>query len=330
MNKHKLLISAICFLYLSMTTSVVKAADILIIESYHADFNWDMAYKKGIKENLTSDYHFSYFQMDTKRLPVENHPEMAESAWQKYLTSKPDVVVLADDNALKYLGPRFKNTSTPVVYLGINNNPRNYDIYHVANITGVLERPLLKRSILYLNKLVGNVDKVLVLFDDSPSSAAAVGIEFQQGQAMKLRQVLVEVGMVSQYSQWQNKVLSAKANEIDFIVVGLYQTLRDEEGNHISAEQVMEWTSANSTVPVFGFWGYSIGANKAIGGLVIEGYEQGYTAAKIIKKIVAGENIAKIRPEVAKKGSYIFSREEVEKHKLIIPANMLGAITWVK
>ena len=330
MNKPQLVVSAIYFLLVLMSVSVVKAADILIIESYHADFNWDIEYKKGITDNLPNDYRFCYFQMDTKRLPVDKHMEMAERAWQKYLALQPDIVVLADDNALKYLGPRFKSTSTPVVYLGINNNPRNYEVYHTTNITGVLERPLLKRSILYLNKLVGNVDKVLVLFDDSPSSAAAVGIEFQQDQAMKLRQVLVEVGMVSQYSQWQEKVLSAKANEIDFIVVGLYQTLRDEEGNHVSAEQVIEWTSANSTVPVFGFWGYSIGENKAIGGLVIEGYEQGFTAAKIIKQIAMGENIAKIRPVVAKKGSYIFSREEVKKHKLIIPANMMGAITWVK
>lgn len=330
MDKYKLAILTLYFVCLLITVPVVKATDVLIIESYHEDYYWGIEYKKGITDNLTSNYHFSYFQMDTKRLPVDKHMVMAERAWQRYLDLKPDVVVLADDNALKYLGPRFKGTSTPVVYLGINNNPRNYEVYHTANITGVLERPLLKRSILYLNKLVGNVDKVLVLFDNSPSSAAAVGIEFQQGLAMKLRQVLVEVGMLSQYSQWQEKVLSAKANEIDFIVVGLYQTLRDEEDNHISAEEVIEWTSTNSTVPVFGFWGYSIGKNKAIGGLVIEGYEQGYTAAQIIKQIVAGENISKIRPEVAKKGSYIFSREEVKKHKLIIPANMMGAITWVK
>lgn len=330
MNKYQLAISAIFFLIISMTVTVVKAADILIIESYHADFYWDIEYKKGITDNLNNDYNFSYFQMDTKRLPVAKHLEMAERAWQKYLALKPDIVVLADDNALKYLGSRFKNTSTPVVYLGINNNPRNYDIYHVANITGVLERPLLKRSILYLNKLVGNVDKVLVLFDDSPSSLAAMGMEFKSDNEIKLRHVSVEVARVSQYSHWQKRVLSAKANEIDFIVVGLYQSVRDENGKHINADQVIEWTSANSNIPVFGFWDFSIGENKAIGGLVIEGYEQGYTAAKIIKQIIAGENIGKIRPEVAKKGSYIFSREEVKKHKLIIPANMMGAITWVK
>jgi ABC-type uncharacterized transport system substrate-binding protein len=330
MNKSQLVISAVYFILTLMATFAVKAADILIVESYHADFYWDMEYKKGIADNLTSDYHFSYFQMDTKRLPVEKHLEMAELAWQKYLMLKPDIVVLADDNALKYLGPRLKNTSTPVVYLGINNNPRHYETYHAANITGVLERPLLKRSILYLKKLVNNVDKVLVLSDDTPSSKTAMGMEFESHNVIKLRGVIIEVARVTQFSHWQEKVLSAEANEIDFIVVGLYQNIRDENGSHVNADQVIEWTSANSDIPVFGFWDFSIGKNKAIGGLVIKGYEQGYTAAKIIKRIVAGENVAAIRPEVAKKGSYIFSREEVKKHNLIIPTDMNSAITWVK
>lgn len=330
MNKSQLLTSAVFLLFTLMTVSVVKAADVLIIESYHADFNWDIEYKKGITENLTSDYRFSYFQMDTKRLPVGKHLEMADLAWQKYLVVKPDIVVLADDNALKYLGPRFKNTATPVVYLGINNNPRDYEIYYAANITGVLERPLLKRSILYLKKLVTNVDKVLVLSDDTPSSKAAMGMEFENQDVTKLREVLVEVARVSQFSHWQEKVLSAKESDIDFIVVGLYQGIRDENGNHVSAERVIQWTSTHSDVPIFGFWDFSIGINKAIGGLVIKGYEQGYTAAKIIKRIVAGESVTAIRPEVAKKGSYIFSREEVKKHNLIIPTNMNSAITWVK
>jgi len=329
MNKVQLALWSICLFFIAMM-STANAVNILIIESYHADFQWDIEYKKGIIDNLIGEYHFSYFQMDTKRLPQDKHVQMAERAWQKYLALKPDIVVLGDDNALRYLGPRFKNTLTPVIYLGINNNPRNYEIYRAGNITGVLERPLLKRSILYLNKLVKNVDKVLVLFDGSPSSIAAVGMEFKSDNLMMLGQILVKVDMIPQYSQWQEKVLSAKANDIDFIVVGLYQSMKDGKGSHINAEQVIKWTSAHSAVPVFGFWDFSIGENKAIGGLVIEGYQQGYTAAQMIKQIVAGENIEVIRPRVAQKGRYIFSKVEVGKHQLSIPANMMGTITWVK
>lgn len=79
MNKSQLAFSAIYILCILMTASVAKAAEILIIESYHAGFYWDIEYKKGIRDNLTSDFHFSYFQMNTKRLPVDKHLEMAEA-----------------------------------------------------------------------------------------------------------------------------------------------------------------------------------------------------------------------------------------------------------
>ncbi|PKG81522.1 hypothetical protein CXF85_18870 [Colwellia sp. 75C3] len=317
-------------LFTVMMPFVANGENIFIIESYHENFQWDIEYKKGITENLSGTHNFSYFQMDTKRLPKDKHAQMADHAWQKYLSIKPDIVVLGDDNALKYLGPRLKHTNTPVVYLGINNNPRNYELYQANNITGVLERPLLKRSIIYLNKLFEHVDKVLVLFDASPSSSAAVSMEFKTSNVMKLGGISIEVDQITQYSLWQQKVRKAKNNEIDFIILGLYQTMLDEQGNIVSASQVIEWTSAHSLVPVFGFWDFSIGENKAIGGLVIEGYQQGYSAAQILNQIIAGKKVINIRPQVAKKGRFIFSKTELAKHKLVIPNELKKTINWVK
>ena len=209
---------------------------ILIIESYHAEYAWDKEYIKGITDNLEGEHTFSFFQMDTKRLPVSEHKKMAELAWQKYLNIKPDIVVLGDDNALKYLGPKLKYTKTPVIYLGINNNPRRYDIFGARNITGVLERPLLKRSIIYLSKIFEEVDKVLVLFDSSPSSRGAISTEFKSSNVLKLGTVSVEV---DQIAQWQKKVITARQNDIDYIRVGIYQTMVDEQGNHVPAKEVM-------------------------------------------------------------------------------------------
>jgi ABC-type uncharacterized transport system substrate-binding protein len=318
------------YVFLFLTISLKTYAEkILVIESYHADFQWDIDYKKGIVDNVLGEHDFSYIQLDTKRLPINKHAQMVELAWKKYQDLQPDIVVLGDDNALKYLGPKLKNTGTPVVYLGINNNPRSYDLYRASNITGVLERPLLKRSILYLSKLFNQAEKALILFDSSPSAYAAVSMEFKTSNVMKLGRMSVEVDQIEQYSLWQQKVISAGRNNIDFIIVGLYQTLRDKQGNRISAKQVIEWTSKNSTVPVFGFWEFSIGKDMAIGGLVIEGYQQGYTAAQIINRIIAGEEISGIRTQVAKKGRYVFSKAEFAKQSFVIPDSMEKTIVWI-
>ncbi len=220
MNKVRLIL---LFLYLFLCLMKVSNADnILIIESYHAEFQWDTEYKKGIVDNVLGKHDFSYFQLDTKRLPENEHANRVELAWQKYLTESPDIVVLGDGNALEYLGPRLKNTATPVVYLVINNNPRNYGLYSASNITGVLERPLLKRSIIYISKLFTKVNKELVLFDASTTSDAAVDIEFKTSNVLKLGNISVEIDQVSQYSLWQKKVKTALKNDVDYIIVGTY------------------------------------------------------------------------------------------------------------
>ena len=157
MNKVQ---GALLYSLLYLTTCFAANAEkILVIESYHADFQWDIEYKKGIVDNIVGEHNFSYVQLNTKRLAESKHAAMVAIAWQRYISFKPDIVVLGDDNALKYLGPKLEGVGIPVVYLGINNNPRNYELYQASNITGVLERPLLKRSVLYLSELFDEVIK---------------------------------------------------------------------------------------------------------------------------------------------------------------------------
>ncbi len=41
---------------------------VLVIESYHKEFYWDAAYRKGIENIIGDRVHLHYFEMDTKRL----------------------------------------------------------------------------------------------------------------------------------------------------------------------------------------------------------------------------------------------------------------------
>jgi hypothetical protein len=127
---------------------------VLVIESYNRDYAWDKGYRSAIEEALGSRYTLEWYEMDTKRLPVGEHQRMADGAWARYLALSPDLVILGDDAALKFLGPRFATVHTPVVFLGINANPRNYLERVPPNMTGVLERPILKRSLVYINELL--------------------------------------------------------------------------------------------------------------------------------------------------------------------------------
>ena len=133
------------------TQSFADKKDILIIESYHSGYQWSRDYVNTISNSL-SEFTVQHFQMDTKRLPATMYPARAEKAWKVIQAIDPLLIFLGDDNALQYLSHRLSTTNYPVVYLGINSNPRNSGVYKYKNITGILERPLLKRSLITAKK----------------------------------------------------------------------------------------------------------------------------------------------------------------------------------
>ncbi len=135
-------------------TSAFAKETILVIESYHAEYAWDKDFNRGIEKVIGDQYNIVNFYMDTKRVAKSEYANRAEAAWAKYKQVKPSLVILADDNALKLLGKRFESEPTLVVYLGINGSPRNYISLKSKNITGVIERPLLKRSLVTLSSIL--------------------------------------------------------------------------------------------------------------------------------------------------------------------------------
>jgi len=320
---------AFIFMICGLICCHAQPAHILVIESYHAQYPWDMGYKKALQEHIAGEHQFSFFEMDTKRVTRAQYLYRAELAWTHYQDLKPDIVVLGDDNALKYLGGRLAQTLTPVVYLGINNNPRNYGIANADNITGVLERPLIKRSIMTAAAIAKDMKRVLILFDSGNTAQIALANEFANQKTSTVSNIQVETKLIGNYALWKNQVLSAKSKDFDAIIIGLYHTLRDEKDQHIAAEQVLSWTSKNTSLPLFGLWDFAIGQNKACGGLVLQSYQQGAAAANIINRILQGESPQQIRPTTATNGTYLFSRSEIERFRLLVPEQIALSAKWI-
>lgn len=309
----------------------VRAADdtILVVESYNAEMQWDANYKEALQEALGKKYHLEYFQMDTKRLPREQHAAMADKAWALYLALHPVLVILGDDAALKLLAPRLGTTATPVVYLGINNNPREYfDARVVRNITGVLERPILKRNIALVSELVPHAKRALVLFDMDITSQVVRQETFDGKSRQQIGATLVELKLVNRWEQWQAEVLNAKDN-YDVIFVGLYQALHDGGGRSVNkTDQVARWTAAHTPVPIFGFWDWAVGPEKTIGGLVLYGRDQGKAAAEIALRILSGTPPERIYPVTADRGKFLYSRKQLQRFHLTLPENIAAEASY--
>ena len=305
-----------------------NAADILVVESYHQEYSWDASYKKALLATLGKDHQLTFFQMDTKRLPASEHPAQADKAWAQYRAQRPALVILGDDNALKYLGPRLAQESVPVVYLGINNNPRSYFQSPPKNFTGVLERPLFKRSIATISKVVKpRPKKVLVLFDDGTTARAAVSEAFGGNIGINVFGVSAKLRLIPSWVQWQVQIKRAREHGYDAIIMGLYHTITDVDGSNIPANDVMTWTVANADVPLFSFWDFSVGHDKTAGGLVLSGEEQGRLAGEIAQQILDGADPGRIYPKTAEQGRYLFSKTVLDRYGLKLPEAIASVST---
>ncbi|NCD25666.1 MAG: sugar ABC transporter [Deltaproteobacteria bacterium] len=298
---------------------------ILVIESYHAEYLWDAGYVRGLKSKLGEAFNLEFFYMDTKRLPKEEHQAMAAKALDTYHAVKPDLVIIGDDAALKFTGPRLARTSTPVVFLGINNNPRNYFMQWPRNFTGILERPLLAESIATMKAVMPDLRRVAVLFDTDLTARATHEELFVNQDETTIAGVEVDIKMVPTFAEWQRLVAESGQNYQAY-VMGLYHNLKDESGATVDPEQVAVWTSANSPVPLFAFWDFSVSADKAVGGLIVSAEEQGRMAADVAERILSGAKPEEIPPASGGNGELLFSQTQLAKHGLTLPRDMLARL----
>ncbi|MCW8884219.1 MAG: hypothetical protein OQK12_03055 [Motiliproteus sp.] len=315
--------SLLVFLLIFTCNTKILAADsikILVIESYHSEYQWDKNYTRAIRDTLEDKVELSFFQMDTKRLPLSEHKARSDLAWQRYQELQPALVILGDDNALLHLGKRFGTTDTPVIYLGINNNPRNYFSVLPKNITGILERPLLHRSIIYMRNILGeDLKKVLILFDHGTTSKTILQEEFKGRSQRFIGPIDVHIELIDNLDRWHYKINNAKKEGFNAIVVGLYHTLRNQQGDHVPAPQVITWSSNNTQIPLFAFWQFAVGADKTTGGLTLDAYNQGQLAAEMAMKILDGELQLPQIPQSSGQGRLVFSESQLRRWQIELP-----------
>lgn len=300
---------------------------IMVIQSYNSKYEWDANYTQALKDTVAEGNSLYFFEMNTKTLLIDEQIKMAEQAYKKILEIEPDLVVLGDDAALKMLGPRIVPHEIPIVFLGINNNPRYYFNRYPSNITGILERPHLKRNLVLFKEFIPTAKRVLVLFDNDTTSQIVKKEYFDDKDSLTIEDMLIDIVLVDTLPHWKNLIKESKA-DYDFIILGSFQTIRDGEGNFIDMNQTIEWTSKNTPLPIFGFWNFSIGKNKAIGGYVISEKNMGIRAGQIINRIINGEKIDRIKPILENEGTYLFSRQQLEKWNLKIPKKISDTVEY--
>ncbi|WP_114786120.1 ABC transporter substrate-binding protein [Vibrio tetraodonis] len=315
---------ALVFCLLLLTGSA-QAEKVLLIQSYHAEFPWDVSYIKGIKDTISSSAQLHSFQMDTKRIPVEQFETKANEAFEYYNELKPSVVILGDDNALKYMLPKLYQEPISIVFLGINSNPRALlrKYKGQAKVTGVLELPLFVKNIRDLSQMLPKQKhKFRIMFDSGiTSKEAAKHIKKQYELIERNLKVEADILLIGTKEEWQRKISSAQDDGISLIIIGLYQTLVDKSGNSVPASEILAWTNKNSKTPLFAFWDFAVGEGKTSGGVVLFGESQGKQAAGLVNEILAGADANSLPIGIGEQGRAIYSEKEMQRWGLTPPSH---------
>ncbi|MBU2711354.1 ABC transporter substrate-binding protein [Zooshikella harenae] len=313
----------ILFLFLLvLIVNEVRAGekDIVVIESYHTTYRWDMDWLLALRYSLPH-YNLVTFQMDSKRLPEEQFSTRADIAWDIIKRVDPALIILGDDNALSYLADQIGESKYKAVYLGINSNPRQTGLFQYKNITGVLERPLYRRSIIEMKKIIPGMKRVLIMFDDSPTSKYAAKDLFQGAKRLEYNGVEIHLVSTNDFDRWRKILLAAKDQGYDAVWVGLYFTIFDKQ-QHVDHREVLSWTSKNSQVPLFALWDFAVGTGKTIGGYVMTGNSQGMAAGQLALRVLAGTLPEEILPVIPEHGQLIFSQQELKRWQLTLPMEL--------
>lgn len=326
---HHYLFSIYFFSIFLLVASVLPACafgdppKILVINSYHSNFSWVKCYSTALRKHLGPTVELTVFDMNTECVPRQQFQARADTAYAFFIKTRPDVVVLGDDDAVKYLATSIASIGTPVVYLGLNNNPRNYGLDTDLPITGILERPLVKRSIALLKDIFnGSLNRCMILFDDSTTSRVIMESVFQNNSRAVFYDVSVDIVVTNDLSVWEANVVNARASGYDAIFTGLPHTITDEAGLPVESDDLLRWSSENTPVPLFGFWDTAIGREFAAGGFVLSGEPQGRLAARLVKDILDGQDPSYIPPHTAEHGRFLFSRHGLERFGIILPESI--------
>ncbi len=289
-----------------------------MVHSYDEGFRWTAEQGKGIVEGLRQagmhegrEYELRVFVMDTrvKYTTPEQVTERAGEALAMIEEFEPRLVFVTDDVALRTVAVPYAeghpDADVAFVFSGINIDPTVYPPVRSLQapggmLTGLLERIPVAEAMTAAKRVFPAAARAALLADGSSSSAAAIQ-DFNSKYPSGLHAPLDVTGFtqVKTFAEWQQRIREANAS-VDVIGVLNYHGLTDEAGKVVASSEVLEWTLANSTKPVFGLvtdWARD-GLPMAVGN---SGMKHGEAAAKIGAVVLGGRapgEIAVVDPKL--------------------------------
>ena len=211
-------LSLVCLLPLAGTAAEAPLPTCVYVSSYHRGYSWSDRLEDGLRESVAGRCRLVRTDLDSKRRRAPADIERAASRALETIDSvDADVVLVADDNAVKYLvRPHLADGPRPVVFAGVNWTVEEYDL-PTPHVTGMVEvapiGPMIRQA---LNAVPGA--KVAAYVGASTLTEAK---NFERIRAGARRAGVELVPMyVSDMDGW--RTVFEFAQDADFVVIGSF------------------------------------------------------------------------------------------------------------
>jgi len=313
----------ILFIIILLFSSALQAEVALLINSYHVGHSGSDLRVSGFKKRFLSNHELHEIYMNTKRKSPNKFSSIADRAWSNYQNLKPDVVILNDDNALRLLGVRISNTGTPVVYMGINNNPRLYFGGVIPNnVIGVLERHLIVPLVRHFTTFVPMKNKrVLILFDESITSNAIIDISLYGKTQLIVKGITVDIQKHTLADDYINAAIKA-SKDYDFTVLDTFYTLKTSTGELVTGNEILSAINRSSKIPMFSVTDYAVGENAAVGSMFMSMEKHGADAAELTVEILESGKFQS-QYHSTKSDTFVFNKSMLKRFNLTLPPELI-------
>lgn len=282
-----------CLLLLLFISSFSMAGQkVLLLNSYHPQYQWTQENNRGIQQALSShiaddDLFIEY--MDSRRfIDDKAHIQsLVELYRHKYQQINLDLIISTDDFALDFLlqyrDELFPNT--PVVFNGVNFDPTE-KLKGKTGYSGILEGEAIAKNLHLIAKVhANNINEIVVLADTSSLGrlfAQTVKDIQSNWQNKKIKITLLDDFSFESLLYQVNNLGQGKA----YLITAVH---KDNQDRYFSYQHDIPILTRYSKAPIYGMWGTPLLGLGVIGGFMNNPLKHGNNTAQIAIDILSNE-----------------------------------------
>lgn len=268
---------------------------IVYINSYHYGHPSSDEIMEGFMQHVPTDsFNIYSWYMDTKRNPSEEYIEKkARELLDSIRFVNPDILVVSDDNAVKYIvAPNLEVLTMPIVFCGVNWTDKDYHLPH-DKVTGIIKILPIADAVQLLQSYYPSAKKLLVLNENTTTSRKEVEILDTLFQGLGLSATFK---LVDNFQDWKTAFADGNT-EFDMIYISTNAAIKSW-----NKDEAEEFICANIKVPVITCEDFMM--PYAVLGVTKIAQEHGIWAAATAKRILLGfsvENISVTKNKLSNK-----------------------------